>query len=62
MGETIFDGSFGNTEYYGGNARALLHSILYQLFRLPEETVLYPGHTGPTTVGQEKLRVGLELS
>lgn len=31
-----------------------MHSIAAKIFTLPEETVLYSGHTAETTVGAEK--------
>lgn len=47
-GDVLFYESIGRTDLPGGNTDALLHSIRQQLFTLPGETVVYPGH-GPTT-------------
>ena len=35
-------------------AAALAQSIEVQIFTLPESMVVWPGHGGPTTVGEEK--------
>jgi hydroxyacylglutathione hydrolase len=52
-GDTLFAGSVGRTDQPGGNARALAAS-LGQLARLPDTTVVYPGHGPDTDIGQEK--------
>lgn len=56
VGDTIFKGSIGNDQYPGGNRAQLLSSIQNCIFTLPEETVLYSGHSDPTTVGTERSR------
>jgi glyoxylase-like metal-dependent hydrolase (beta-lactamase superfamily II) len=38
----------------GGNFEQLRAGIHAKLFTLPENTVIYPGHGPPTTVGVEK--------
>lgn len=53
-GDVLFKDSIGRTDLPGGNHEQLLGSIREQLFILPDETVVYPGHGGPTTVGYEK--------
>ncbi len=60
VGDTIFLGSIGNTQYPGGNMQQLQDSIINKIFMLPNETVLYSGHSDSTTVGIEKARYGLE--
>ena len=54
VGDTIFRGCPGSTQYIGGNEIQLYNSIYQRLLTLPNNTVLYSGHTEPTTVGQEK--------
>lgn len=54
-GDTLFRGSIGRTDLPGGNHSLLLEKIKSQLFSLPEETVIYPGHGPETTIGFEKL-------
>ena len=56
VGDTIFKGSIGNTQYPGGNGAELRRSIVEKVFSLPEETILYSGHSEQTTVGKEKRR------
>jgi glyoxylase-like metal-dependent hydrolase (beta-lactamase superfamily II) len=54
VGDTLFAGSIGRTDLPGGNLETLLRSIREVLFRFPDETVVYPGHGEPTTVGIER--------
>jgi glyoxylase-like metal-dependent hydrolase (beta-lactamase superfamily II) len=46
--------SIGRTDLPGGNFEAELDSIRNKLFRLPDETVVLPGHGPATTIGSEK--------
>ncbi|MBI4279622.1 MAG: MBL fold metallo-hydrolase [Armatimonadetes bacterium] len=54
-GDVLFAGSIGRTDLPGGSLEVLLRSIARTLLVLPDETVLYPGHGPPTTVGRERL-------
>lgn len=54
VGDALFEGSIGRTDLLGGNHRQLIDAIKTRLLTLPEETVIYPGHGGSTTVGREK--------
>jgi hydroxyacylglutathione hydrolase len=54
-GDLIFDGSIGRTDLAGGSYQQLMDSVRSTLFRLPDETVIYPGHGPGTTVGREKM-------
>ena len=56
VGDTIFKGSIGNCGYPGGDAAKLRGSIIGEIFTLPDDTVLYSGHSERTTVGAEKRR------
>jgi hydroxyacylglutathione hydrolase len=55
-GDTLFRDSIGRTDLPGGNPRQILRSIEDKLLRLPEETVVIPGHGANTTIGREKER------
>ena len=58
-GDTIFaDGAIGRTDVSGGSFTALMQSI-ERVLSLPRDTVLYPGHGRPTTVGNECAMHGL---
>jgi hydroxyacylglutathione hydrolase len=54
VGDTLFAGSIGRTDLPGGDLDTLLRSIRDVLFRFPDDTVVYPGHGEPTTIGIEK--------
>lgn len=53
VGDTLFQGSIGRTDLIDGNMKVLLQSIDEQLLSLDEDTIIYPGHGAPTTVGEE---------
>ena len=53
-GDTLFKGSVGGVRAPGSTSfEDLKHSIMEVLMALPPETRLHPGHTDPTTVGDE---------
>ena len=56
VGDTIFKASYGATRFPGGDEATLLASIRTQILTLPDDTVLFSGHSEPTTVGEEKTR------
>jgi glyoxylase-like metal-dependent hydrolase (beta-lactamase superfamily II) len=53
-GDVLFRRGVGRADLPGGNWDQLLDSIRRVLFALPDETTVYSGHGGPTTVGEEK--------
>ena len=59
VGDTIFKESIGNYTFPGGNKDLLIQSIMERVFTLPDDTVLYSGHSEPTTVGAEKRFYGM---
>ena len=54
VGDLIFYGSVGRTDFPGGDWETLVASVINNIFILPEDTVIYNGHGPETTVGQEK--------
>ncbi|MDU1042386.1 MAG: MBL fold metallo-hydrolase [Clostridiales bacterium] len=59
-GDTLFAGSHGRTDFPSGNHIDMIESINKKLFTLPEDTVVYCGHGGLTTIGLEKTRNPIE--
>jgi hydroxyacylglutathione hydrolase len=53
-GDVLFQGSVGRTDLPGGDHPTLLRSIATLLERYPDETTVYPGHMGLTTLGRER--------
>ncbi|HEY2436299.1 MAG TPA: MBL fold metallo-hydrolase [Solirubrobacteraceae bacterium] len=53
-GDVLFQGSVGRVDLPGGDWPTLLSSIESLVDRYPEETTVYPGHMGVTTLGRER--------
>ena len=53
-GDTLFQGSIGRTDLWGGSMKDILTSIREKLMKLPDETVVIPGHGDLTTIGEER--------
>ncbi len=54
-GDTLFARSVGRTDFPGGSLEILMHSIINELYTLPDETTVYPGHGPETCIGAERL-------
>ena len=54
-GDTLFQGSCGRTDFPTGSMSQIVRSIRERLFVLPEDTRVFPGHEGETTIGMEKI-------
>jgi len=54
VGDALFCGSVGRTDLPGGSFETLEKAIRTQIYTLPDETKIYPGHGSDTTVGDEK--------
>lgn len=53
-GDVLFDGSIGRTDLPGGDFDTLIASIHNEFFTFDDDTVVYSGHGGSTTIGKEK--------
>lgn len=53
-GDTLFRGSIGRTDLWGGDSNAILTSIKKKLLALPDETMVITGHGPVTTIGEER--------
>jgi hydroxyacylglutathione hydrolase len=53
-GDTLFQGSIGRTDLWGGSMKDILNSIREKLLALPDETLVIPGHGENTTIGEER--------
>ena len=54
VGDTLFCESVGRTDFPTGSGSVLVNSIREKLFVLPDDTKVFPGHMGTTTIGWEK--------
>ncbi len=53
-GDTLFAGSIGRTDLWGGSMDQIMDSLRTKLMGLPDETIVYPGHGPATTIGDER--------
>ena len=53
-GDVLFAGSVGRTDFPDGDFDQLAAGIREKLYTLPDDTIVYPGHGEPTTIGDEK--------
>jgi hydroxyacylglutathione hydrolase len=53
-GDVLFQGSVGRIDLPGGDGPTLMRSIATLLHRFDDETTVYPGHMGVTTLGRER--------
>lgn len=54
-GDALFNQSIGRTDLPGGDFDMLVRSITYRLFKLDDDTIVYPGHGPETSIGDEKM-------
>lgn len=53
-GDLLFRGSIGRIDLPGANPREMMLSLRRIMDELPDETIVYPGHMEPTTIGRER--------
>jgi len=53
-GDTLFAGSIGRTDLWGGSFDEIIASIKGTLLRMPDASVVIPGHGPRTTIGTER--------
>lgn len=54
VGDTLFQGSIGRTDFPGGSYNQLIKNIKERLLCYDDEVVCYPGHGPATTIGFER--------
>ena len=53
-GDTLFAGSIGRTDLPGGSFDKIIRSLHGTLLKLPDDTLVVPGHGPLTTIGEER--------
>jgi glyoxylase-like metal-dependent hydrolase (beta-lactamase superfamily II) len=53
-GDTLFAGSIGRTDLWGGSLTEIMKSLRTKVLALPDETFVLPGHGPATTIGAER--------
>jgi len=53
-GDTLFAGSIGRTDLWGASFDQIMDSLKSKIMRLPDETVVHPGHGPSTSIGHER--------
>lgn len=53
-GDTLFAGSIGRTDLWGGSMEQIMDSLRSKLMQLPDATIVHPGHGPVTSIGNER--------
>ena len=54
VGDVIFQGSVGRTDFPYGNHQSLINAIKDKLYPMGDDVVFLPGHGSPSTIGEER--------
>ena len=54
VGDVLFQGSIGRTDFPRGDHQQLINSIVTRLWPMGDDTVFLPGHGQPSTFAQER--------
>jgi glyoxylase-like metal-dependent hydrolase (beta-lactamase superfamily II) len=54
VGDTLFAGSIGRTDFPGGDFDTLISSIQNKLFKMKDDVRVFSGHGPETSIGKEK--------
>jgi hydroxyacylglutathione hydrolase len=54
VGDTLFAGAIGRTDFPGGDYATLIASIRNVLFAFGDDAIVHPGHGPDTTIGRER--------
>jgi len=54
VGDTLFAGSIGRTDFPGGDFNTLISSIKAKLFKMDDDVKVLSGHGPETSIGREK--------
>lgn len=54
VGDLLFAGSIGRTDFPGGSLEALTNAVRTKIFPLGDNYIVFPGHGPVTTVGEER--------
>jgi glyoxylase-like metal-dependent hydrolase (beta-lactamase superfamily II) len=55
MGDVLFQGSIGRTDFPYGSHETLISSIRNKVLPLGDEVVFLPGHGSPSQIGRERV-------
>ena len=53
-GDAMFRGTWGRTDLPTGSLEEIMDSIMEKLLKLPDDTIVYPGHGKSTMIREEK--------
>ncbi len=54
-GDSLFCGSIGRTDFKGGSSSQLVRAVKDKLMKLPDRTMVYPGHNDITSIEHERM-------